>query len=54
MVMEIVIAILFAWAVIVIGKKALRHYFYDPIGRARRIIEERLDELEKQEANQAR
>lgn len=43
MIFEILLAILLAWAVIVIGKKVLRHHFYDPIGRARKIIESRSD-----------
>lgn len=45
MVLEIVIAILLAWAVLAIGKKVLRHFFYDSIGRAERIMADRLKEL---------
>jgi hypothetical protein len=53
MIVEIVVAILVAWAVLHIGKSVLYHYFYDPIGRARQIIDSRMDELERKETNRA-
>lgn len=51
-ILQIVVALLIVWAILYVGKVVIYHFFYDPIGKARRIMESRLEELEREESTQ--